>query len=470
MLKNLRHKKTAKKIWVTAIILILPAFLFWGIETTVRSQKEFSYAGTIGGRKVSLLEYRDAVHATRNQLIMRFGDNSSQIEKYVNLQSEAWDRLVLLEEVKRRNTKVSDREVIESIERYPLFQRKAKFDNRLYTEAMQYVFHTQPRIFEEETRQNLTLLKLYKEITDKITVEEKEIAEAYRKFNEEISLYYIVAAPSDFEKEVSASEDSIKEYFARHALEFKQPTSFNVEYIVVAAQEKIKPVRPLLRKKYGWNIAAKKIGAEIKETGLFPETGAIPGIGWAPQVASIISKLHPAQVSMPVELDNKIYLFRLKERKEPYMPDLETIKDKVKEALIKQESRQAAKEEIENCLKDLKEEYRINLKGIDFDRIAKKYGLKSDVTPPFKYGSYIEGIGASDNFWMEAKLLKEDEPSSILDMPSGFYLIKVKSSLPIDAQKFEAEKVEFTQRLLLEEKEEFFRKFLADLKRKARMF
>jgi len=104
------------------------------------------------------------------------------------------------------------------------------------------------------------------------------------------------------------------------------------------------------------------------------------------------------------------------------------------------------------------------------DRVAKKFDLESGSTDLFKYGSYIENIGASDNFWITAQKLKEDEVSQIVDMgPSAFYIIKIKSRVPIDEKKFENEKKEFGQKLLLQKRQGYFIKFAEELKIKARI-
>ena len=58
MLKKLRKKKTAKRIWVILTILILPAFVFWGFGSFMRSKEEITYAGKIFGKKVPFQEYR----------------------------------------------------------------------------------------------------------------------------------------------------------------------------------------------------------------------------------------------------------------------------------------------------------------------------------------------------------------------------------------------------------------------------
>jgi len=466
MLKRLRQKKTAKKIWVILAILIVPAFVLWGLGGVWRSRGESGYVGKILGRKISVLEYTDALQATRNQAIIQFGDNLSEIQKRLNLESQAWERLILLAEAKRRHTNVSDSDVIELIESYPFFQRKGQFNNKIYSEMLRYVFRTQPRIFEEQIRQNLMLSKFFKQATDKIGISEEEIKREYRKANEEISIYYIAGLPSDFAKDLNPSDEEIKDYFAKNALEFKQPLSFNLDYIVSESENKIKAVAVHLNKKSDFQKLAKETDLAVKETGLFAQTDPIPGIGWSPQILNLISKFTIGEFSPLIQMDKNFYILRLREKKEAYIPDFEKIKDKVKERVIKNRSKEIARAKIEEAFKKLKELYALNPKTVDFNKIAKEYGLKSDSTDLFKYGSYVEGIGASDSFWVNALELKDEDFSQIIDMPSGFYIIKLKSRVPVEEKKFEEEKTEFSKKALLEKKEEYFTIFLEELKRR----
>ena len=317
MLKKLRNKKTAKKVWIVLAVLIVPAFVLWGSGSLTRSSKEESgYAGMIFGRKIPLLEYKDAVEATRNQAMMQFGEKFSEMRKSLNLEYQAWERLILLYEAKKRKANVSDREVIEAIEGYPFFQRKGQFDERIYSEMLRYVFHTQPRLFEEQTRQNLMLSKLYKQVTEKINISEEEVKKEYRKANEEISLYYIAGLPTDFAKSITLSEEEIKDYFAKNTLEFKQPLSFNLDYISSESENKIKGAALRLNRKSDFEKIAKDAGLTAKETGLFAQTEPIPGIGWSPEILNLISKFDIGQSSPPLQIDKNFYILRLKGKKE----------------------------------------------------------------------------------------------------------------------------------------------------------
>ncbi len=479
VLKKLRRKKTAKKIWIGLAILILPAFVLWGSGSVMRGKQESSmYAGVIAGRRISSADYQDALSAVTNQAIMRFGDNLAEIEKHVNLPQQAWLRLILLTEAKRRRLNASDREVVEEIERYPFFQRRGQFDPHLYSEMLQYVFHIPPRAFEEQTRQNIILAKLYRKITSEVEINGAEIKDEYQKANEELSLYYIASLPSDFTKDIIPSEEEIKDYFSKNSLNFKEPLSFNLEYVSLESQEpdknqarnKVKELLSRLSKKRGFSEVAQGSGLQVKESGLFSETDPIPGIGWLPQITNQLTKAKAGDYLPVISADKFYYILRVKEVRPSYIPGLETIKERVKAAFIKDKAKETARAKIEDCLKELIRLFKTNPKSADFERVAKGLGLKSGATEVFKYGSYIEGIGGSDVFWLKAKELKDGEFSQVISVPTGFYIIKLKSRTGIDESKFSSEKTEFAQKLLEQKKAEYFAKFSEDLRKKSQAF
>ena len=479
MLKLLRNKKTAKKIWWFLAIIIVPAFVLWGSGSMTRSQREkTSPVIRIFGKNISPLEYQEAQEAARNQMIIQYGEDLTEAKKYINLEQQALQRLILLAEAKRRKIQTSDQEVIELIESYPFFQKNGKFNNVIYTQTLQYVLRAQPRAFEEQTRQNIAIFKLYKQVTDQVTLSDAEIKEEYLKSNEELSVYYISASFLDFAKNITPSEEETSNYFSANSFKFKQPLSFNIEYILINAKDRkdaetinetVKNIVARLRKNEDFLKIAQELKLSIKETGLFAQTDPIPQIGWSADILSLISKAKTGQYLPPVYSDNNYYIMMVKERKESYIPDFAVIKDKAKEALIKDKAEETAKEKIENCLAKLKELYAANPKEVNLAKVAQEYGLKFNSTGLFKYGSYIENIGSSDSFWMATHNLKEGELSDLISMPSGFYILKLQARIPIDEKKFELDKTEFSKKLLAEKKEGFFFNFVKELQRKSQL-
>ncbi|MDP2904856.1 MAG: peptidylprolyl isomerase [Candidatus Omnitrophota bacterium] len=467
MLKQLRNKKTAKKVWVVLAAIIVPAFVLWGAGSLVGDKQKSAFAGRLFGKKISQLEFKDALDAVKNQVVIQFGDNLPQAQKYLNLEAQAWVRLMLLHEAARRGMTASDKEVIETIENYPFFQRNGQFNNHIYTQMLEYSFRTLPRVFEEEVRQDIMIKRLYDEVTSGVNATDEEARAEYLRTNEQLSLSYIAAVPAEFSKAVTVTDDELKEYFRSNSLDFKKPLSFELSYISTEDESQIKKAALLLAKKNDLQKTAKSLDLSVKDTGLFTQTGPIPGIGWSNQIIELVSRLKTGQYCAPLRLDKYYYILMLKERKEPYVPEFETIKSEVKEAFIRSKGEELARAKIDDCLKKLEEAYKTDPKTPAFEKIADACGLKSGTTALFKYGSYIDNIGGSDVFFEAASKLNDGQFSPVITLPSGFYIIKVKYRAPFDENKFAAEKQDFSRKVLLQKKQEYFNNFVEELKRKA---
>jgi len=479
MLKKMRSKRVSKKIWIVIAIFILPSFLFWGVTTVFRGSKGQDYAGRINGRYVSTSDFRDALKETRNQFIIRFGDDKFyEIQKTIDLESQAWKRLLLLSEAKRRNIKVSDKEVVELIQSYTFFHNsKGEFNNKRYSQVVESLFLVKPRQFEEEIRNNIMIFKLSEEVTKEIGITEEEVKEEYKKINQALSINYIAAIAENFAKDISVSDAKLEEYYNKNINHFKQPLSFNVEYIALATEGKdrewlaksLARINTAINKKTDLKELAKELGVEIKETGLFKENDPIPGIGWSPQIFNILSASKTGDYITPLVMDTTYYIFRIKEKKEPYIPKFSEIKTAVGDAYKKEKSRAMAKEKIDSCMQKIIG-LQNNAKPVDLSKIAAETGLKYGSTGMFKYGSYIEGIGASEKFWLEGEKLQANEISGIIELPPDFYILSLKSKNPLDEKKFQDEKNDFSSWLLMQKKEDKFLEFVEELNKKSEFY
>ena len=142
MLRQLRKRKTMKRILWTLAILIIPPFVFWGAGSALRSrEKGPTYAGIIFGKKISFEEYASALEATKHQAMMMYGAKLDEIYEALHLEQQAWERLILLKEARKRRIRVSDNEVIEIIQRFPFFQSRGRFDERAYDLILRQIFY-----------------------------------------------------------------------------------------------------------------------------------------------------------------------------------------------------------------------------------------------------------------------------------------------------------------------------------------
>ena len=322
MLKILRNKKTAKKVWIGLAVIIIPAFALWGFGGGTRNRQETATIGKIFGHSVSNLEFKESLAAVKTSSIMQFGDKLPEVEKYLNLPAQAWERLILLYETKNRKINVSNKEVIELIQSMPYFQNKSGFNNKIYLETLRYSFRLQPRAFEEQMRQSLILNKLYQQVTDKVKLNDDQIRQEYLKLNQELSIYYIASLFSDFAKKINPSEEEIARFFEENKASFKVPPNAGKEtYIPQLVQLKDK-VKDALIKERSKQIAEIKIkecagasnacGLKSESTAFFKYSGQIKDLGDARIFWENAKKLKDKEKSTILSNDKGYYIIELK--------------------------------------------------------------------------------------------------------------------------------------------------------------
>ena len=351
MLKLLRNRKTAKKIWIGLAIIIIPAFAFWGFGGAGGDSKEES-VGKIFGRNISSLEFKESLSGVKTLAIMQFGDRLPEVEKYLNLPAQAWERLILLHEAKARRISLKDKEVIDEIRNIPYFQDKNGFNNKLYQEVLRYVLRLQPRIFEEQTRQNLILAKLYQQITGGLKLSDEQIHEEYLKINQELKIDYISSLFSDFTKTINPSDKEIETYFAQNKPMFKEPpTKDKPAYIPELKEIKDRVKETLIQetareraknkidecaqklKQTEFNQAAASCGLKTASTDFFKAGDTIKNLGEARIFWENAEKLKNNLPSGVISNDQGYYIIRLKSVKpideDKFLKEKETFSKKL---------------------------------------------------------------------------------------------------------------------------------------------
>jgi len=212
MIKGLRKKENLKRIFLLLAILIIPSFILWGFGGIFTKRDRPNYAGKIFGRKVPFSIYESALLACRIRAQILLGDEFFKIQRYLNLEGQAWEWLILKEELKRRNIKVDDKEVIREISENPLFQRKGKFDKNLYLNTLNYL-RISPKDFEEQIRCQIGFRRLFEDLTKGVSLNEEEIKQVYKKEHQE-----------DFSEEKFLEE---KEEFSKRLIQDRKRETFN---------------------------------------------------------------------------------------------------------------------------------------------------------------------------------------------------------------------------------------------------
>ena len=169
MLKLLRKKGFAKKIiWAIAIVIIF-TFGFMGTAYLITGNQGTNYAGRIYGKNVTVEDFNKIYQNARIQAVRKYGYNLNKVAHLLNLEAQTWDLLILLREVKIRKIKISNDEIIQSIEEDDSFKKNGQFDVLLYNSILRNL-QIRPRDYEENVRDNLKITELYNQITSSVVL------------------------------------------------------------------------------------------------------------------------------------------------------------------------------------------------------------------------------------------------------------------------------------------------------------
>lgn len=527
MLQFLRKKGNIKKIMWGLALVIVPAFVLWGAGSNTSPGSAPKYAGTMFGRKVSFTKYQEALKAFYNQALLIYGDQFKQATNGLNMEQQAWQRLILLHQVKKEKIKVSDQEVVSFIQSVALFQKDSHFDRSRYNTILDYALGISPREFEEQIRQELAMDKLKNKIIAAVTLNNEEIETVYKYENEQAKVSYVLIDPKEFQEQINPSYEELEDYHLIHKSEFKKPEQVNAEYIALYFNEaaiaielteeeidnyynahldelsvsgKDSPEKPktkdeltpqikqkLIQEKLKqrqeeriWQISdelaedeatlekiAGKNKLELKETGFFGAQDVISDIGLSYKLSNAAFSLEVGEISNVIETTNGYFIIQIKGKKDAYLPQLEEVKKEVEAAVIKERMWQLAKKKGRNIQLQLSK--LIDDEKLDFAKAAKKLALSLRETEDFTRASYITGIGQSPSFTQAAFKLEEGKISALITVASGYCIVSLISITPIDQEKFDQEKKVFSQKLLDKKKNIHYQIWLNKLNRKANL-
>ncbi|MBI5875840.1 MAG: SurA N-terminal domain-containing protein [Deltaproteobacteria bacterium] len=139
--------------------------------------------------------------------------------------------------------------------------------------------------------------------------------------------------------------------------------------------------------------------------------------------------------------------------------------DAVKAAVVKEKTKEKAKETADAVLKRLKQ-------GEDFQKVASKDGYaKGESGFITKVQGYIASIGLNIGDKPEAFSLNKENPYYSQVVPHGnkFYILKMKEVKEADKAEFEAKKAEIKNRLLQQKQQEALNKWIDEIKSKAKI-
>lgn len=388
-IKNLRkHFKII--FWVIAA-LIVPAFVFWGIGSAIRS-RSLSYVGKIFGKKIYYEEFKKTLDWL---VVSKYADNVHNIHKYPTIYEDAWRRLILLEEAKKSKVAVSNQELASYIMLMPYFHRNNMFDSATYKYLLAYQFGIDSKVFEEEARKTLMIAKLQQKVFSDYNPTKDEIKKEYLRLNQSVKVEYIIFPLDNFKNMVSVQNTAIERYYNENKTSFKKPEQVNVEYIRVMIkpfEEGIEPKEEEIKTYYETHKEEFEIKTPPSED-IQIESAQKEGVEAAKKELSKTQKAYRS-------LEDASYYIRKRLIMEEADKKAYKLIDSVSEALIDEP---------------------------DMKKAADRFNLRLSETGFFSNDEPLKEIGALKEFSSAAFNLKEEEISQTLKIRDSYYILKLKS-------------------------------------------
>jgi peptidyl-prolyl cis-trans isomerase D len=375
-------------------ILVIPAFVLWGVGSAIRSHYTRRVAGKVFSKKITRDEFLKQYKAVYVQNVMIYGENLNKVKDYLNLEGQTWQRIILLQEAKRRKIKVANQEVIDWIKKSPLFQRDGKFDLSSYETILKYYLGIGPKEFEEIVRDNLKIKKLMDKITENVKVTEDEAWQEFRKQNTGYKFSYIVIKPSNYYPDVKVTEQELIDFYNHNKEEFKKPQTVNIVYLKIDSRSFLDKVK----------VSPQEIEDYFQE--------------------------HKQEFETQKEGENKTEAKNESKQEEKEKQNVQTqveltpeIRTKIENILKNKKAKQMA-EDIAWEIKDKLSQ------GKTFQEITQEYSLSPAESGYFSPLDPIPGIGWSYKITQTAFKLQPGEISDVIELGDTYFIIKVKDKKP----------------------------------------
>jgi peptidyl-prolyl cis-trans isomerase D len=209
---------------------------------------------------------------------------------------------------------------------------------------------------------------------------------------------------------------------------------------------------------------AQESGVAVNVTPWFSSGQVLPEIGQNQEFYKNAFALGPKDVSPVVEGNSAYYLLKIKERKEPAVPPLETVRPNIEKGLKESKAYEIVVQKANGLLDQLKKEK-------DLAKLAAQNGLKVEETGWFLRNTpQLPKIGELPEL-RSGVTLSAEKPiaDKVLTQKEVVYIMAFKGSQGADMERFESEKEALAKQALAETRQQILQKFIEGLKSKAKI-
>jgi peptidyl-prolyl cis-trans isomerase D len=203
---------------------------------------------------------------------------------------------------------------------------------------------------------------------------------------------------------------------------------------------------------------AQEIGAMVQESGFFQREEPVPGLGAAPQIAQAAFELERGAVSDALMSPRGPVFLTVTETKDPYVPMLDEVRDRVREDLIRSRATELSRQRASQIAAALKSA------GANFAAAAKSQGLEIQETALIARESALPEIGVSPEVDRVAFSLPTGAVSDPIQTDDATVIVRVAERDEVAPDEFAIAREAFRAELLNERRGRFFSAYMTKVK------
>ncbi len=228
------------------LILIVPSFVFFGIQGYDRMRRDTQGVASVGGQTITQAELDSAQRDQLARMRQNFGPNvdtalfDSPEARAQTLNGLIAQRVLFLQ-AQKQSLGTSDRKLQETIMNIPALQDNGRFSPDRYQALLAQQGMT-PAVFEGRLREDLALQQLSAAVEDSVIVPQKIIERFAALIAQRRDVSQIVLNAADFAPRVKLAPDAVQKQYDAHPGDYMTPESVKAEYIVLNADAMAKQV------------------------------------------------------------------------------------------------------------------------------------------------------------------------------------------------------------------------------------
>ncbi|MBI2819615.1 MAG: peptidyl-prolyl cis-trans isomerase, partial [Acidobacteria bacterium] len=379
-------------------------------------------------------------------------------------------------EAERLGLRVAPEDMLMRLRLIPELFPGGKFVGQEEYDAMvQSRFGTSVAAFETRFRNSLLMEKLRQVVTDSITVSPREVRDAFHKENEKLVLHYVFFEPSAYEKQVTATDAALQEYYQNNSARYQLPEQrrarillfdkekvresvsvtdaekqkyyqdhldnyrvterVSVKHILLRAREQEPEKLEEARKEAADLLKKLKAGAnfeELAKANSDDTASAVKGgdLGWIVRGQTVLNfekaafSLEPGTLSEPIQTEYGIHILKVSEHEQARVKPLEEVQTEIENLLLDEKVQNLISTSAEQAAADWRRDPQ------KLDAVADRYHGTVLTPAAFSRSGIIEGLPGSQAVSEDVFLLETNQIGRPVPTPSGYAIPLLEEIIP----------------------------------------